>query len=91
MKIIDDYKKACEEVLKAFCEKHDYLYEEDSWLGLHVGHSAMIGDYVVGMDVMLEDLEKDIDEREFIKWYDYSINGGRFNYHTWLMGRKEIW
>ena len=89
MKIIEDYRKACEEVLKAFCAKHDYLYEEDSWLGLCVGHSAMVGDYVVGMDTMLEDLESKADEGEFIKWYDYMLGGGKANFHSWLMGYRE--
>lgn len=44
-KLKNDYENACNAYLKAFCEKHDYIYEGlDMWVGNDVGTVACCGD-----------------------------------------------
>lgn len=84
-KLFENYKKACNDYLHAFCSKHDFQYEEDCWVADQPGTIALIGDYFVGMDSIITDIEEDTPEDEFIKWYDWTLmDGNNMNYSTWL-------
>ena len=87
------FEKGCNEYLRLFCEKHDFDYEDakDSWTGGQVGDIVLCGDYYIGMQTIIADIEMDAPEEEFIKWYDYNINADEFsfftpNFESWLRG-----
>lgn len=87
------YIDACNAYLEAFCEKHDFDYDEaaNSWIGGYVGDSCMIGDYCVSFDDMKTDIDMDVHEREYFKYYDYFLDAHDLgiicpNYANWLRG-----
>jgi hypothetical protein len=84
-------KKACNEYLRLFCEKHDYCYTEDVWVGGYVCGIANIGDYFIDFETICIDVEEDVDKDEFIKWYDYCVEAEDLgintpNYRSWIKG-----
>lgn len=86
-----DYEAACNAYLKAFCEKHDYDFDDVSWIGGRVGESADIADCCVDLSVIRTDIDRDAPEDEFLKWYDYDLSigmtgGHSMNYQSWLSG-----
>lgn len=93
MSSIEEYKKACNSVLKDFCEKHgfDYYDAKDSWVANIVGDTCFCGDYSVGLEDMIADLELNAPEDEFFEYYDYAVQCSSvgltaMNYRSWLKG-----
>lgn len=84
--LFENYQKACNDYLHAFCDKHDFLYEEDCWVADQPGTVALIGDFFVGMETIITDINEDAPEDEFIKWYDGQMNDDSciMNFHAWL-------
>lgn len=90
-KLKTNYEKACNAYLKAFCDKHEYDYEDASWVGGDVGGIVEIADYFVGMETMRVDIDQDAPSDEFELWYGYSLRMSMFgattpNYRNWLAG-----
>ena len=95
-KLKSDYEKARNAYLQAFCEKHGYDYEDAarSWVGGDVGGITECADYIVGMDDIITDIDRDAPEDEFVKYYDYCLRVGSIacgkistpNYSSWLSG-----
>jgi len=88
-RIKENYNRACEAYLEDFCEKHGYDYEDNMWVGNHVGWIAEIADLYIGLDDIRTDIDNNVPEDEFIKWYDYSLRLGMLNahypnYESWL-------
>lgn len=77
-KLKSDYEKACNAYLKAFCKKHGYDYEDAarSWVGGDVGGITECADYIVRMDDIITDIDRDAPEDEFVKYYDYCLRVG---------------
>ena len=93
MKELESYYNACNALLKAFCEKHEFDYEDakDSWAANDIGGVACCGDLFFGMDVIVTDLEKDAPKEELMSWYDYElrchfVGVSGVNYKSWLKG-----
>lgn len=91
------FVKGCNEYLRLFCEKHDFDYEEakESWTGGQIGDIVLCGDYYVGMQTIIADIEMDAPEEEFIKWYDYNMRAHIFgfdtpNFESWLNGCPRV-
>jgi hypothetical protein len=87
----ENYQNACNAYLKVFCVKHDYLYEDDMWVGNIPGTVAMCGDECYSMETIKTDIDKDAPKEELLKWYDYTIDANEFklpvpNFMQWLMG-----
>lgn len=95
-KLKSDYEKACNAYLQAFCEKHGYDYKDAarSWVGGDVGGIAECADYIVRMEDIITDIDRDVPEDEFVKYYDYCLRVGSIacgkistpNYSSWLSG-----
>ena len=49
----ENYEKACNEYLKAFCSTYELQYEEDAWVAGDVGTIALIGDYYIDFQNMI--------------------------------------
>ncbi len=91
-KLRKDYEDACNAYLKAFCEKHDYLYEgTEMWVGEDAGGVACCGDGYFDMATIRTDIDKDAPEEELLRWYDYTMDAADFhltqpNFEHWLLG-----
>lgn len=89
-----NYNEACNAYLMAFCEKHGYDYDPAAWVANDPGGIAEIADMFVAMSDIITDIDRDIPEEEYAKYYDYclrvgSIAGGELtvpNYDNWLRG-----
>ena len=64
----------CNEYLRKFCEKHEFDYETAYWVGDDPGTIACVADIFVGMDEMRYDIDNNVPEDKFLKWYDYSLD-----------------
>ena len=69
----DSWREVCDAYLLAFCEKHEYDYDDAYWIGDDPGTIACVADIFVGMDEMRYDIDADVPEELFLKWYDYSL------------------
>ena len=91
------WKDACNEYLQVFCEKHEYQYEPDMWVGSNPGTIAMIGDMFVSMENIRYDIDNDIPEEYFEKWYWKSLELDEIgvehwmNYESYCKGAPDIW
>lgn len=91
------YNDACNEYLQAFCEKHDFDYDEASrsWVANEVGGVCLLGDYYISFDDMKTDIDMDTNENEFFNYYDYSLDAHELgfncpNYKNWLRGCPRL-
>lgn len=87
------FEKGCNGYLWFFCEKHDFDFEEakNSWVANEVGGVVCVGDYFIGMETIITDIEMDAPENEFSDWYYYNIDAHEFNFPTpnfksWVLG-----
>ena len=90
---LNDYTKACNQLLRLFCAKHEYDYDPTGWVAGEPGGIASIGDYFVDMATIIADIKMEAPEEEFIRWYDYTLELGTIdptipapNYEHWLRG-----
>ena len=85
----ENYKKACNDYLQAFCQKHDFDFNgvDTGWVADKPGTIVEIGDYFVSIEDIIVDIEQNIPEEKFLEYYDWSLNDGcNWNYETWLRG-----
>lgn len=91
------WKDVCNEYLDTFCEKHSYTYDKYVWLGGDPGTIANIGDLFVSMDDIRYDIDNDIPENYFEKWYwkgleVYELTGQKYmNYPSYCEGAPDQW
>lgn len=86
-----NYDDACNAYLKAFCEKHDFYYEDAYWCGEDVGGIADCSTYPFDMATIRTDIDEDAPEEELMKHYDYCLNAIEFNldipnFRAWIYG-----
>lgn len=91
------YKQGCNAYLQLFCEKHDFDFEDakESWISNDVGSIVACGDYFVGMQDIITDIELDAPENAFLEWYDYCIEAHYLevptpNFESFLKGCSRI-
>jgi len=96
---IAQWNDVCNEYLKAFCDKHEWPYEPDMWVGNDIGTIVMIGDMFVSMDNIRYDIDNDIPEEYFTKWYWKSLDvheltdgaENYMNYENYCKGCPDYW
>ena len=86
-----NYKKACNDYLLAFCEKHDFDFDDAYWVADDVGGVADCSSYTFDMATIKTDVDEDAPKEELMPWYDYIIDALEFgltapNYHAWIHG-----
>lgn len=89
------YRQACNQYLALFCDKHGYDLRDTDWVAGVMGDIATIGDYYVDMRTIIDDLEMDAPEEEFIRWYDYCSEAHDLgitspNFRSWVKGCPRI-
>lgn len=92
------WEDVCNEYLEAFCEKHEYEYEPKyAWVADDPGTVANIGDLFVGMDDIRFDIDNNVPESYFEKWYwknleVYELTGVHYmNYPSYCKGSPDNW
>lgn len=87
------YENIANAYLKAFCEKHNFDYEDArrSWVADEPGGVCLISDYYVTYDDMRLDIDRDVPEDEYWDYYNYSVQAAEYgftcpNYSSWLEG-----
>lgn len=92
------WKDVCNEYLETFCLKHEYHYEPDMWVGNDPGTIACVNDEMfVGMDTIRYDIDNNIPEKYFSKWYwkgldVYEVTGEHYmNYQSYCKGAPDPW
>lgn len=91
-KLKEDYERACNAYLNAFCSKHGFQHEMGAeWVNKEIGGVACCGDCYFDMATIRADIDSDASEYEIFRWYDYTLDASEFNlpvpnYRHWLMG-----
>lgn len=91
------YIDACNAYLEAFCEKHEFDYDEaaNSWVANDVGGTCLIGDMYASFDDIKTDIDMNAPEDEFYFYYYYSLDAYELgftcpNYANWLRGCPRL-
>lgn len=66
IEVVNDY-------MEAWCDKHEYQYEDDMWVGNDYGGICAVGDLFVSFDDVRYDVDNDLPEEIFEDWYWYSL------------------
>lgn len=91
----ENYEKACNEYLRAFCYQYELQCEEDAWVAGGVGTIALIGDYYIDFQNMIYMLDNGVAFEEFLRWYDYSLDAHDLgldtpNFTSWCKGCPRL-
>lgn len=78
----ENYEKACNEYLKAFCSTYELQYEKDAWAAGDVGTIALIGDYYIDFQDMMYMLNNNRAFDEWLRWYDYCLDASDLGLDT---------
>ena len=86
-----NYEKTCNDYLQAFCEKHDFDFDDAYWIADDIGGVADCCSYTFDMATIKIDIDEDAPKEELMPWYDYILNALEFglttpNYHSWIHG-----
>jgi len=94
--LAEDYRRACNAYLKAFCDMYELEYDEDAWTVNDPGTIASVSDYFVDMEVIRLAVDRNAPEKEFMAWYDYCLELGMLeirstpNFRSWLNGCPRL-
>lgn len=97
MKFSTIWRIVCNWYLYEFCQKHEYQYEPDMWTGDDPGTIVLIGDMYVSMENIRYDIDNNIPEDYFEKWYwknlDVNTITGQtwMNYESFCKGAPDAW
>lgn len=90
------WKDICDEYLQMFADKHELELDdidEYNWIGGDPGTIATPSDYFISMEDIRYDIDNDIPEDVFFKWYDYSLelhelDLNNVNYSSYVKGAR---
>lgn len=91
------WRDICQEYLKLFCDKHEYSFEDCFWVADNYGTIACVSDMFISMEHIRYDIDNDIEETMFEKWYwkaieIFELTGQDFmNYESFCKGAPDIW
>ena len=92
-----NWKEICNNYLFEFCNKHKYVYEPDCWVAGDPGTIACVCDMFVSMENIRYDIDNDIPEEYFERWYwksleVYELVGEKYmNYNSYCEGCPDYW
>lgn len=90
------YADACNEYLKAFCERYELQYVDDPWVGDDVGSVACVGhSYFIDMSEIRFMLRSNVDWDEYLRYLDYNIDASllgldTINLRSWCKGCPRL-
>ena len=86
------YKTACDKYLETFAKRHDFSIRECRWVADEPGGVAEVGDYMVDMQTIIDDVNMNADSFAFFAWYEYTMECHELglpdvcNFRSWLRG-----
>lgn len=95
--IQERWRDICQEYLKQFCDKHEYSFEDCFWVADDYGTIACVSDMFISMEHIRYDIDNNIEETMFEKWYwkaieIFELTGQDFmNYESFCKGASDIW
>lgn len=95
--IQERWRDICQEYLKLFCDKHEYSFENCFWVTDNYGTIACVSDMFISMEHIRYDIDNNIEETMFEKWYwkaieIFELTGQDFmNYESFCKGAPDIW
>ena len=95
--IQERWRDICQEYLKLFCDKHEYSFEDCFWVTDNYGTIACVSDMFISMEHIRYDIDNNIEETMFEKWYwkaieIFELTGQDFmNYESFCKGAPDIW
>lgn len=95
--IKDRWRTICNEYLLLFCNKHGIQYKTDTWVVDNPGTIVEVGDMYVHMDDIRYDVDNNIQEDYFEKWYYkglevYELTGRNYmNYESFCKGAPDYY
>ena len=95
--IQERWRDICQEYLKLFCDKHEYSFEDCFWVADDYGTIACVSDIFISMEHIRYDIDNNIEETMFEKWYwkaieIFELTGQDFmNYESFCKGAPDIW
>ena len=95
--IQERWRDICQEYLKLFCDKHEYSFEDCFWVTDNYGTIACVSDMFISMEHIRYDIDNNIEETMFEKWYwkaieIFELTGQDFmNYENFCKGAPDIW
>lgn len=95
--IQERWRNICQEYLKMFCDKHEYSFEDCFWVTDNYGTIACVSDMFISMEHIRYDIDNNIEETKFEKWYwkaieIFELTGQDFmNYESFCKGAPDIW
>lgn len=95
--IQEHWRDICQEYLKLFCDKHEYSFEDCFWVTDNYGTIACVSDMFISMENIRYDIDNNIEETMFEKWYwkaieIFELTGQDFmNYESFCKGAPDIW
>jgi hypothetical protein len=100
MKMISEHENAvltyfnsCNEILRLFCEKHEWDVDYCAWVGGIIGTITCINGFFIDTQDMISDLVDNADKDEFVRWYDFNTSNlfegktPHVSYNSWLRNR----
>ena len=90
-----NYKKACNDLLKLFCDKYSLQYSPECWIGRCPGKIACVSDYYVDIETIIDAITLSTHEDEFSDWYDYCLQlaelGEEYpDFQSWVKGCARL-
>lgn len=91
------WRDICQEYLKLFCDKHEYSFEDCFWVADDYGTIACVSDMFISMEHIRYDIDNNIEETMFEKWYwkaieIFELTGQDFmNFESFCKGAPDIW
>lgn len=90
-----NYAEACEQYLKAFCDKYEFQYEKDAWVGGDYGGVAMLGDFFFQMEEMRYMLLNGVAFDDWLANYEYCLDAHELgfdmiNLRSWCNGAPRL-
>ena len=95
--IQERWRDICQEYLKLFCDKHEYSFDDCFWVADDYGTIACVSDMFISMEHIRYDIDNNIEETMFEKWYwkaieIFELTGQDFmNYESFCKGAPDIW
>lgn len=95
--IQERWRDICQEYLKLFCDKHEYSFEDCFWVTDNYGTIACVSDMFISMEHIRYDIDNNIEETMFEKWYWKAIEifelteQDFMNYESFCKGAPDMW
>lgn len=95
--IAEMWRDICNDYLYFFCEKHEFTYDDTMWVADNPGTVIMIGDMYVNMEDIRYDIDNNVPEDKFEKWYWknlelYELGVEHWmNYSSYCKGAPDEW